>query len=71
MIRLSFFTILFALTTAPAFAHEGAGIVHFLTQADHVSRLIAIIAASALPVLFWMVMRGDRPAEQKQKVRRD
>jgi hypothetical protein len=68
MIRVSFFTVLFSLAAAPAFAHDGAGIVHFLTQADHVAGLIA---ALALPVLFWLVLRGKRPARQKQKVRKD
>ena len=68
MIRLSFFTILFGLAAAPAFAHDGAGIVHHLTQADHVAGLIAAVAVA---VLFWLVLRGKRPEAQKQKIRKD
>ncbi len=68
MIRLSFFTLMFALVAAPAFAHEGAGLAHFLTQADHVAGLIV---ALALPVLFWLVLRNKRPEPQKQKIRKD
>jgi len=71
MIRLSFFTILFSLVTAPAFAHDGAGLVHFLTQADHVGTLIAAAAAIALPALFWLVLRSKAPQPQRQKIRKD
>lgn len=71
MIRLSVFTILFTLANAPAFAHDGAGLVHFLTQADHVGRLIAVVAAVALPALFWLVLRNKAPVPQKQKIRKD
>lgn len=56
------------MAAAPAFAHEGAGIVHHLTQADHVAGLIAAIA---LPVLFWLVLRARQPEARKQKVRKD
>jgi len=65
MIRLSYFTMIFALVAAPAFAHDGAGLTHFLTQADHVAGLIAAIA---LPGLFWLVLRGKAPLPQRQKI---
>ena len=68
MIRVPFFTVLFSLAAAPAFADEGAGIVHFLTQADHVAGLAAAIA---LPILFWIILRHKRPEPQKQKIRKD
>jgi hypothetical protein len=72
MLRVSLFVLLLiqtlALTAAPAFAHEGAGIVHYLTHADHVAALIVTIA---LPVLFWMVWRAKRPEPQKQPIRRN
>ena len=68
MIRISVFTLLFSLAALPAFAHEGAGIVHHLTQGDHVA---ALAVAIALPVLFWLVLRGKRPSRQKQRVRKD
>ena len=48
--------------------HEGAGIVHHLTQGDHVT---ALAVAIALPVAFWLVLRGKRPEAQKQKIRKD
>ena len=68
MIQISFLTLLFSLATLPAFAHEGAGIMHHLAQADHAA---ALAVAVALPVLFWLVLRGKRPVRQKQKVRKD
>lgn len=68
MIRLSLLTVLFSLAAVPAFAHEGAGILHFLGEADHVALLIAAIA---VPVLFRLVLRGKQPQTQKQKVRKD
>jgi hypothetical protein len=66
MIRVSLLSLPVSLVAAPAFAHEGAGIVHYVTQADHVA---ALIAAIALPVLFWLVLRAKRPVQQKQRVR--
>lgn len=67
---LRFFPV--ALTTlfvaTPAVAHESAGIVHFITEADHVAGLIVTIA---LPVLFWIVWRGKRATSQRRFLRKD
>lgn len=67
MNRVALLSVIFSLATAPAFAHEGAGVVHYLTQADHVA---ALIAAIALPILFWIVLRAKRPEAQKQRIKR-
>jgi len=67
MIRTSFLTLVFSMVAAPAFAHEGAGIVHYLTHADHVAGLIAMIA---VPLLFWTVLRRH-PTPKKRPVRKD
>ena len=68
MLRILSIASTLALFATPAFAHEGAGIVHFLTQTDHVVGLIAVIA---LPVLFWMVLRSKRPAAERRPIRKD
>jgi hypothetical protein len=68
MIRISCSALLLSLAALPAFAHEGAGIVHHLTQADHVAGLIAALALAAL---FWLVLRGKAPQPQKQKIRKN
>ena len=68
MFRVSISALPFTLAAAPAFAHEGAGVVHYLTQTDHVAGLIVAIA---LPLAFWLVLRGKRPEAQKQKIRKD
>ena len=68
MLRFLSVALTAAFFAAPAAAHEGAGIVHFLSQADHVIGLIAVVA---LPVLFWMVVRAKRSAHQRRPVRKD
>jgi hydrogenase/urease accessory protein HupE len=68
MTRVSVFTLLFTSAAAPAFAHDGAGVVHYLTQTDHVA---GVIAAIALPIAFWLVLRGKRPEARRQKIRKD
>ena len=68
MLRFLSVALTAAFFAAPAAAHEGAGIVHFLSQVDHVVGLIAIVA---LPLLFWTVLRAKRPARQRRSVRKD
>lgn len=68
MLRFLSVALTAAFFAAPAAAHEGAGIVHFLSQADHVVGLIAVVA---LPLLFWAVLRAKRPSRQRRSVRKD
>lgn len=49
-IRNSVFTLsaaLFATTSLPALAHENSGIVHFISQPDHIAALGALLVAIA------------------------
>jgi hypothetical protein len=68
MLRFLSVALTVAFFAAPAAAHEGAGIVHFLSQTDHVIGLIAVIA---LPVLFWMAFRAKRPKAERRPIRKD
>ncbi len=68
MLRFLSVALTVAFFAAPAAAHEGAGIVHFLSQADHVIGLIAVVA---LPVLFWTILRAKRPVRQRRSIRKD
>ena len=53
----SFLSIFFTLLAFPASAHEGAGIVHFLAQPDHV---IGLVLAVAVPLAVWALARRVR-----------
>lgn len=68
MPRFILVALMTLVSAAPAFAHEGAGIVHFLTQSDHVIGLILLVAVAAL---FAIVLRYKRPASQRRRVRKD
>ena len=46
-----------AAIAGPASAHEGAGIVHFVSQPDHVAGLILAVAA---PLVVWVLARRGR-----------
>jgi hypothetical protein len=49
------FTSLCAMTcasAAPAMAHPGAGVVHFLTQPDHV---FGLVVAVVVPAVVWLL----------------
>ena len=49
---------LFSVALAvPAMAHEGAGIVHFMSEPDHV---VGLIFAVAVPPIVWLVARRVR-----------
>jgi len=58
MIRTLSLSILSAAAlAAPASAHEGAGVVHFISQPDHVVGLILAVAA---PLAVWVLARRVR-----------
>ncbi len=49
--------VLLSAAATPAMAHEGAGIVHFLAQPDHV---IGLVLAVAVPLVVWTLARRLR-----------
>jgi hypothetical protein len=57
LLSASFATLFVAALAAPASAHEGAGVVHFMSQPDHVAGLILAVAA---PLVVWVLARRVR-----------
>ena len=47
-----------AISTLPASAHPGAGAVHLLTQADHISVLGGTAVVAGLSFLIWRLARN-------------
>ena len=57
LLSLGLSAVFVAALSAPASAHEGAGIVHFISQTDHVAGLILAVAA---PLVVWVLARRVR-----------